>query len=210
MRLVPGWRGGAIAAGVAMLVTLLVFGANASVYFGTDDESYLGSYRTSSLPYSEIGNALRSFADSGGSFANAFMVAYPYWWDHRAIGIEAGLLDWPNGIVSRDQILSFMYESSQRIDQYRFDPDKDILFFVSPDDLETQALLRQLFPNAYEQIIVHVPSAAAWTGSVRAPDGDAAYRCGLMPQFFEECLIQACIIQGAPCQTSFAGTLDAR
>jgi hypothetical protein len=154
MRLVPGWRGGAIAAGVGMLVTLLAFGANASVYFGTDDESYLGSYRTSSLPYSEIGNALRSFADSGGSFANAFMVAYPYWWDHRAIGIEAGLLDWPNGIISRDQILSFMYESSQRIDQYRFDPDKDILFFVSPDDLETQALLRQLFPNAYEQIIV--------------------------------------------------------
>jgi hypothetical protein len=154
IRLVSGWRGAAIAAGVAAAITLLAFNANASLYFGTDTESYLGSYLTSSLPYSEIGNALRGFADSGGSFANAFMIAYPYWWDHRAMGIEAGLLDWPNGIVSRDQILSFMYESSQRVDKYRLDPDKDLLFFVSPDDLETQALLLQLFPNGYQQTIV--------------------------------------------------------
>jgi hypothetical protein len=153
-RLVSGWRGAAIAAGAAAVVTLLAFGTNARLYFGTDDESYLGSYLTSSLPYSEIGLALKGFDDSGGSFGNAFMVAYPYWWDHRAMGIEAGLLDWPNGIVSRDQLLSFMFEASQRVDPYRFDPEKDILFFISVDDLDTHALLQQLFPNGYEQIIV--------------------------------------------------------
>ncbi len=154
IRLVSGWRGAAIAAGMAAVVTLLAYSANASLYFGTEDEDYLGSYLTSSLPYSEIGLALKGFADSGGSFGNAFMVAYPYWWDHRAMGIEAGLLDWPNGIISRDQIVSFMFEASQRVDRYRFDPEKDILFFISVEDLETQAFLQQLFPNGYQQTIV--------------------------------------------------------
>ena len=163
IRLAPGRRGAVLAAGAAGIVTLLAFGANADLYFGRDREEYVGSYLISSLPYSEIGRSLKGFAESGGSYGNAFMVAYPYWWDHRAIGIEAGLVDWPNGIVSRDQIVQFLWDASQRTDSYRFDPERDILFYYNycvacPDDakgdVETEALLKELFPTGYTQYVV--------------------------------------------------------
>jgi hypothetical protein len=153
IRLSPDWRGATFAAAGAAVVTLLAFGANSSLYFGMEGEEYRISYRTSSLPYSEVGRRLRGFAESDGSFGNAFMVAYPYWWDHRAIGIEAGHMDWPNGIVKRENIISFLNDASQREDEYRFDPEKDMLFFVSPNDIETQDLLQEYFPDGYAQLI---------------------------------------------------------
>jgi hypothetical protein len=153
IRLAPGRQGVVFAGGFLTVAALVAFSINSNLYFGTEREEYLGSYLTSSLPYSEAGRALTGFANSGGGYGNAFMIAYPYWWDHRAVGIEAGLMDWPNGIVTRDDILRFMSESAQRVDRYRFDPERDILFLYSPADFETQALLKEWFPKGYEQIM---------------------------------------------------------
>ncbi len=153
IKLLPGWRGAGLAVGGAAVVTLLAFGANAGVYFGMEGEEYRISYRTASLPYTEVGRRLRGFAESDSSFGNAFMVAYPYWWDHRAIGIESGRMDWPNGIVSRQEIVGFLMDASQRENEYRLDPEKDLLFFFSPQDTETQDLLQRFFPDGYMQTI---------------------------------------------------------
>jgi hypothetical protein len=132
------------------MATVLVLGSyagNASVYFGP----FVQSYQTSSLPYSEAGRVLQGFAESDGAFGNAFMIAYPYWWDHRAIGIDAGIIDWPNGIVSLKDVPQFLADASQRTDKYRLDVDKDLLFFYSPKDDETQEQLRVWFPTGYGQ-----------------------------------------------------------
>ncbi|MFN8376630.1 MAG: hypothetical protein U0694_27635, partial [Anaerolineae bacterium] len=128
-------------------VILLAYSTN---YFNFFD-SYRGAYLISSLPYSDVGRVLRGFAESDGSFGNAFMVGFPYWWDHRAIGIEAGRTDWPNGIDTNTvSIPDFIREAVDcRSGDYQLNPDRDLLFFVSPDDSDTQSLLQTWFPSGY-------------------------------------------------------------
>lgn len=140
-----------VALALAGLVVMLAFVANRNTYFNDYYESYVAS---SPAPYSEAGGFLRGFAESGGSAGNAFMIASPYWWDHRAVGIEAGLLDWPNGIITRDDVPRFLYAASQRADRYWLDPTKDLLFFYSITDGDTDTLLKEWFPDGYGQRIV--------------------------------------------------------
>lgn len=141
-------RGTILAAGLSVLVLLGAYNANRTVYFG----EYVRYYSGASLPYSDAGKVLKGFAESGGGYGNAFMIAYPYWWDHRAIGLEAGLIDWPNGIIARQDTPNFMYLAFQKTDKYRFDPDKDLLFFYSIQDDETEQQLKQWFPTGYTQL----------------------------------------------------------
>jgi hypothetical protein len=78
------------AAALVLLVVIGGYSLNNSLYFN----DYRVSYIDSSLPHSEAGRILRGFAESDGGFGNAFMIGYPYWWDHRAVGIEAGRTDY--------------------------------------------------------------------------------------------------------------------
>ena len=129
---------------------MVVASANWHMYFVEFYDSYSNS---SPAPYTEAGRFLRGFADSGGSLGNAFMVSYPYWWDHRAMGMEAGVTDFPNGIISRNDVPKFIQDTAQRNDQYRLDPDKDLLFFYSPEDTDTETQLLKWFPNGRPQLI---------------------------------------------------------
>lgn len=159
VRLLPR-RGVIVGGGLAALV---LFGAAGSNYRSYFTDYYLAYFESSPAPYSEAGAYLRGFAQSGGGFGNAFMLAYPYWWDHRAVGIEAGLLDWPGGIVdpdgdagdksAADEVPRFLYLLSQTGGRYRFDPDKDILFFYSIEDIKSERRLQELFPTGYWQIV---------------------------------------------------------
>ncbi len=163
-------RAGVVTAFVlAGAVVLLAFASNWNMYFGEYHDIYLES---SPAPYTEAGRVLKGFAESGSDFGNAFMIAYPYWWDHRAVGIEAGLLDWPNGIVQLSDTPGFIYKASLRTDRYQFDPNKDILFFYSIEDTQTNAQLKQWFPTGYSQhmtsykpggdyMVYHVPPLGA-------------------------------------------------
>ena len=147
LRLARGRAGVMLSGGLVALVVLGAHNLNSNIYFNDYRESYL----VSSLPYTEAGRVLRGFAQSDGSYGNAFMIAYPYWWDHRAIGIEGGRTDWPNGIISRNDIVSFLSEAAQRDDEYRLNPERDLLFFYATEDDETEALLTELFPDGYAQ-----------------------------------------------------------
>jgi len=116
---------------------------------------FFSGYKSSSLPYSDVGRILNGFAVSDGSYGNAFMIAYIYWWDHRAIGLEAGLTDWPNGIVSRENVPRFLSDAALRSNiRYRLDPQKDLLFFYAVPDLETSAALKAWFPQGHERQVV--------------------------------------------------------
>jgi hypothetical protein len=141
-------RGAVVAAGLAGIIIFSAYNANQNVYFG----EYALYYTGSALPYSDAGKALKGFAESGGSYGNAYMIAYPYWWDHRAIGIEAGLIDWPNGIITLKDTPGFLYMASQKSDRYRLDPDRDLLFFYSTEDSETEQQLKEWFPGGYAYV----------------------------------------------------------
>lgn len=147
IRIVPR-RGAIFGAVLSGLLVLGAYNANQEVYFG----EYALYYTGSSLPYSDAGKVLKGFAESGGGYGNAYMIAYPYWWDHRAIGIEAGLIDWPNGIINLQDTPGFLYIASQKSDKYRLDPDRDLLFFYSVQDDATEQQLKTWFPNGYATV----------------------------------------------------------
>src|SRR5690606_6540900 len=116
--LMPGRRGTVVAVGLAGLVVLGAYNANTRTYFVGHYDAYIDS----SYPYSEAGQVLRGFVDSDGGFGNAFMIGFPHWWDHRAMGIDAGRPDWPNGIVSLDGLKDFLFTAYQKTGEYHFDP----------------------------------------------------------------------------------------
>ncbi len=88
-------------------------------------------------------------ASADGSFGNAFMLFYPTWWDYTIIGIEAGAMDWPNGIVDIEvNVPNQMNDLAYCVDApYPLDPEKDLLFFYHYDDPETEDQLLTWFPN---------------------------------------------------------------
>lgn len=126
--------------GVVMVAS---YDANARTYF----EDYHQSYLISSLPYSEVGGVLHDFATNEGSYGNAFMIAFPYWWDHRALGIEAGAIDWPNGVISIDLLPDFLLGAAAHEGPYALDADRPLLFFLSPEDHLGISQLQRWFPD---------------------------------------------------------------
>ena len=90
---------------VAVVALLMAGVGNAHAYF----EEAMKDYRTSTFPYAEAGRLLRGFSQSTGSVGNAFMIAWDYWWDYRAIGMEAGEPLWGNGVL-RDDLRSRLLE----------------------------------------------------------------------------------------------------
>jgi len=131
--------------GVTALV-LVSYSINQQTYF----QDYRTAYIANSLPYSVGGQVLREFASEDG-YGNAFILAYPYWWDHRALAIDAGRIDWANTILKLDDVPGFLQQASERKDDLKLDPTKDILFFYSPDDTQSQAWLQENFPLGYWQ-----------------------------------------------------------
>ena len=136
--------------GVCALVVFGSYSANAHTYFKVYPQVYADSFD----PYTEPGNYLRGFALSGGSYGNAFMIGYPHWWSHRAIGLAGGLetLWTTGGIVAREDIPRTLRDNLTRTNRFAFDPNRDILFFYSPEDEQTGDYLRAIFPNGYASL----------------------------------------------------------
>lgn len=149
MRLIPGLAGKGVAAAISVALIAASYGLNHHIYF----DIYAPRYEGSSLPYSAGGAVLRAFAEEGPGYGNAFAIAYPYWWDHRALGMAAGVLDFPNGIPSLENVPRFLYDAERRSGAYRLNVDEDILFFYSPRDFVTEEWLRATFPAGFGQIV---------------------------------------------------------
>jgi hypothetical protein len=142
-------------------IGLVVFSSyfiNSNFYF----TYYPPVYISSTFPYSQAGTVLRDFASVNG-YGNAFMLAYPFWWDHRAIGLEAGLIGkWENGVYDIDSRDTFI-ESADYIpyfmrnalgnDQHPLNPNRDLLFFYSVEDESSSRIIRGFFPTGVETIM---------------------------------------------------------
>ena len=151
-------RGKVLAAGLVIVVILGAFWSNMSLYFLEYPEHYIRS----TYPYSEGGEHYRGFATSNGGWGNAFLIGFPNWWSHRAVGLAAGLGEkWPGGIADPDgsgpgnavdEIPAFLKAMAERDDRFQFDPERDILFFYSPADSVTEEGLKKMFPEGYSRI----------------------------------------------------------
>ena len=129
----------------AVLLFANVF--NTRLYF----DIYPAIYTRSTYAYSEAGAMLRGFAESDGAYGNGFMLIYPHFWDHRAVGINAGQPLWPNSVFLQD-LPATLDRARQRSDSFALNPDRDLLFFHSTQDSAATQQLREWFPEGREQL----------------------------------------------------------
>ncbi len=145
-QLLPNRTGKVLAFGIASSAILGAFSINADVYLNDYRTSYDHSWR----PHSEPGQVLRDFAMSDGSYGNAFLVHHEHWLDHRIVGLEGGILDWENAIISSDKIPDFLHDAWRCVEyKYRLDPNLDLLFFIHQFDVETEEKLEDWFPEGH-------------------------------------------------------------
>jgi hypothetical protein len=86
-------------------------------------------------------------------YGNAFVLAYPYWWDHRALGIDAGRIDWANTITKLEDIPKYLQEAQARQGDLTLNLLNDMLFFFSPNDTQAQEWLQANFPQGFWQSV---------------------------------------------------------
>ncbi len=107
---------------------------------------------------------MRGFAESGGAHGNAFILSFDYWWDYRAIAIEAGLTPgtWDNGDMPLSEVPQRMANAWTQPRAYPLDPDRDLLFFYHRDDAEAEAQFQAWFPQGYSTTVeVALPPVGA-------------------------------------------------
>jgi len=138
-----GRLGTAVAAVAVAGLLLFAYSANRD----TLQNGYRALYLLNSLPHREAGEILRGFVEQGGSYGNAFILASDYWWDHRAVGIEGGRIDYPNSITSLGEVPKWLRDGRLRADAYQLDPSRDLLFFYHPDNVDAEAWLTETFPD---------------------------------------------------------------
>jgi hypothetical protein len=138
-KIISGKTGTAVGAGLAAVVLAFSAQLNWKIVFVDYARNYLGSSQNAS----EIGEVVRAFAESVGTYDTVWVRAYPYWVDTRAVGAYAGRFGWDQAILNPDDLSVFVSElRPQLFILHRFD------FRDRPDGQPPSVpLLRQLFPE---------------------------------------------------------------
>lgn len=134
---------------------LIAFGA---IFYSTDTSVIVNEYRQNYIatwkPLSDGGRLLRGFAESDGAYGNAFMLAYPHWWDYRIVASEAGIapMRWTNGDIELQMLPQKMAEAVGRDenDIGYLHPDRDLLIMYADEHEEASAQLKEWFPDGRE------------------------------------------------------------
>ena len=154
VRTLPQRVGAAAAILVASLIIAGAYQFNHSLYFGP----YTENYRRTAKPQSLAGQVLRGFAESGGAFGNAFIVASPHWWGHRSVGVEAGVLYWEN-VAFLEDMASLIANRLAFEAKYPLKPGRDLLFFYSQMNDAAPRQLSEWFPSGGSLMIeTHLPA----------------------------------------------------
>lgn len=142
-RVISGTIGWIVALIAAAALIAGSYAVNNVRYF----DQYVTSYRNSSLPYRDAAEVLRGFAENVGGWGNAFVINYPYWWDHRALAYAAGMPAFPNGIPSLSNVPSWLENAPNQPAPFALDVNRDLLFFYAAQDEVTQEWLQMIFPT---------------------------------------------------------------
>lgn len=120
---------------VSLIIVLNMLTGNFDLIF----KQYAYEYERASWNTPQIGEVIKGFAASVGSYDEAYVIPYPYWVDTRNCGIEAG-----------DPYKDYSYDRSM-LSAVPNDG-KPRLFIYRDCDTETRDEIRRLFPNGVEQL----------------------------------------------------------
>ncbi len=115
------------------LGTILVLGASIQNYDLLFNQ-FRHNYALSSWNSSEMGQVIRTFSNSFGSYDRSWVVPYPYWVDTRLVGFNAGYPTkdyalWP------DHFIDTLALASPK------------LFLLNPADIDSLQALQKLYPQ---------------------------------------------------------------
>lgn len=148
MKLLPRRPGRFAALIFCATVILLANHQNAITYF----DEFPKHYDRATYGHSAAGRILRGFAESDGAYGNAFVLSLAHWWDHRAVGLEAGQFDW-DGNPALSRVPEYMRRAYYDSGEYRLHPDRDLLFFYPGRSDEIRDQLGRWFPNGRESLV---------------------------------------------------------
>ncbi len=141
--LIKGGKGMIVAIIFGVGIVLVANQQNSGTYFDRYANAYLGP----SFPHSEAGRIVQGFASSDGAIGNVWSLGFPYWWDYRALGIEAGYPLWPNDMYPLENLPQILRSALGRKGEFRLDPNRDLLFLFNPADEQAWQRLREWFPQ---------------------------------------------------------------
>jgi 4-amino-4-deoxy-L-arabinose transferase-like glycosyltransferase len=131
-----GRAGLAAATTVGAVLLLLSANQNYNLVFKT----YAQNYAQSSWNTSEMGEVIQNYAASVGSLDSAWVVPFPHWVDTRLVGMQAGN-------PTRD----YAIQPSELANSVVLPDPK--LFLLKPEDQGSIALLQQLYPQGWLQMV---------------------------------------------------------
>ena len=119
----------------ALLVLINIASHNYDLVF----RQFAYEYNRSAWNTRQVGEVIRGFADSIGTYNNAYVIPYPHWVDTRLVGITAG-------DPGRDYSFDKSFVASL--------PDDGLprLFIYRESDTEAADTVRSHFPNGVEQL----------------------------------------------------------
>lgn len=115
--------------GALLLWTIKI---NYDLYFGKYDDQY----RRASWNTTEVAAAFKSFALTQGDLEHVFILVYPYWIDHRAVGIHLGMMQFDSHLV----------QNADTVRAQARDPAAK-LYALRQEDHASIALLKELYPD---------------------------------------------------------------
>ena len=123
---------------VAWGMVLFLFGLSCLQDYDLVFNRYYHNYQLSSWNTSEMGQVIRDFGDTLGSYDTAWVVGYPHWADTRLVAIQAGF---PTGnyAIFIDQLESTLAEKRAK------------MFIVNPLDAAAIETLPKIYPQGWFQ-----------------------------------------------------------
>ena len=117
------------------LVLLNILSHNFDLVFSR----YAYEYNRSAWNTTQIGKVIKGFADSVGTYSDAYVIPYPHWVDTRLVGINAG-----------DPYRDYSFDKSQVASLP--DDGHPRLFIYRESDTEAADAVRSRYPNGVEQL----------------------------------------------------------
>jgi hypothetical protein len=130
-----GWRRAGVRA-LSLVLAISVVAVNRQRIF-TD---YAQQYNQFSINATEIADAIRGFARSGGDLSNAYIKGWPHWVDTRGVGIELGQIGWNNALLDINAA-----DAHLDLPRPRF-------YVLHPHDATSLTHLRELFPDGWSAV----------------------------------------------------------
>lgn len=127
----PGTRGALVAGAVLVGLVLVSAAQSFHVYFG----DFARQYRQSVPNSTEIGRVAAGYARDLGGRDHVYILSYPHWVDHRAVGMHLGDITWNNVLMQPEQLAPHATLRGSRV------------YLVHPSDARGQSELRRLFPD---------------------------------------------------------------